>query len=36
MLGRLFPHPWLTLCLTADQVARIEAPYVPHAPLGQE
>ena len=26
----------LTLCLTADQVARIEAPYVPHAPLGQE
>ena len=26
----------LTLTLTAGQVARLEAPYVPHAPLGQE
>ena len=26
----------LTLKLTAGQVARLEAPYVPHAPLGQE
>ena len=26
----------LTLKLTAGQVAQLEAPYVPHAPLGQE
>ena len=26
----------LTLILTPDQIARLEAPYVPHAPLGQE
>ena len=26
----------LTLTLTAEQVAALEAPYIPHAPLGQE
>ena len=26
----------LSLTLTLDQIARLEAPYVPHAPLGQE
>ena len=26
----------LALTLTAEQLARLEAPYIPHAPLGQE
>ena len=26
----------LSLTLTQEQIARIEAPYVPHVPLGQE
>jgi aryl-alcohol dehydrogenase-like predicted oxidoreductase len=26
----------LSLTLTADQIALLEAPYIPHAPLGQE